>query len=101
MKQTPSGNQKEHKKKSPRQVAALLCVFLLGAMYLATLVVACLDLHDAGRLFAGCLLATIALPILLWIYIWLYGVYRNRHNMASPDILHSDEHTGVNERDDS
>ena len=87
---------KQHKKRTPKQIAALLCVILLLSLYVVTFIVACLDLGDSGRLFAGCLLATIALPILLWIYIWLYGVYRGRHNMASPDILHSDEYTGTN-----
>ena len=84
------------KKRTPKQIAALSCVILLLSLYVVTFIVACLDLGDSGRLFAGCLLATIALPILLWIYIWLYGVYRGRHNMASPDILHSDEYTGTN-----
>jgi len=96
MNRTTERDHKERPRKSPKQIAALVCVFLLIAMYAATLVVACLDLADSGRLFAGCLLMTIALPILLWIYIWLYGIYRDRHNMASLDMLHSDEYTGTN-----
>jgi len=88
--------EKQRKKRTPKQIAALLCVILLLSMYAAAFVVACLDPGDSGRLFAACLMATIALPILLWIYIWLYGVCRGRHNMASPDILHSDEYTGTN-----
>ncbi len=95
---TPSSDniQKQRKKGTPKRIAALLCVILLLSLYVVTFIVACLDLGDSGRLFAGCLLATIAVPILLWIYIWLYGVYRDRHNMASPDILHSDAYTGTN-----
>ena len=96
MSPTNDNVQKQRKKRTPKQIAALLCVILLLSMYVVTFIVACLDLGDSGRLFAGCLLTTIALPILLWIYIWLYGVYRGRHNMASPDILHSDEYTGTN-----
>ncbi|MDE7428594.1 MAG: hypothetical protein K2N00_04870 [Lachnospiraceae bacterium] len=88
--------QKQHKKRTPKQIAALLCVILLLSMYVVTFIVACLDLGDSGRLFAACLLTTIALPILLWIYIWLYGVFRGKHNMASLDLLHSDEYTGTN-----
>ena len=91
-----SANQKRRKKRTPKQIAALICVILLVSIYLVTFAVACLDLGDSGRLFANCLLITIALPILLWIYIWLYGIYRNKHNIASPDILHSDEYTGTN-----
>lgn len=84
------------KKRTPKQIAALICVILLVAMYLATLVVACIDLQDAGRLFAACLLMTIALPILLWIFIWVYSIYKDKHNMASLDMMHSDEYTGIN-----
>ena len=89
-------SEKQRKKRTPKQIAALLCVILLLSMYVVTFIVACLDLGDSGRLFAACLLTTIALPILLWIYIWLYGIYRGRHNMASLDLLHSDEYTGTN-----
>lgn len=89
--------EKEKKKRTPKQIAALVCVLLLAAMYLITLFVAIFNPDGSGRLFAGCLLMTIALPILLWIYIWLYGIYTRKHNMASMDIMHSDEHTGTNQ----
>ncbi len=100
MKQSSPDNRQPTRKRTPKQIAALICVFLLAAMYVITLIVAFLDLGDAGRLFAGCLLMTIALPILLWIYIWLYGIYRDKHNMASLDMLHSDEYTGTNLKPD-
>lgn len=64
---------KNNKKRTPKQIAALVCVAILVCMYIVTLVVACLDFPGSGRLFAACLLATIGLPILLWLYIWLYG----------------------------
>ncbi len=86
---------KETGKRTPRQIGALLCIVLLVAMYLLTLAAACMDFPGWGRLFAGCLLMTIALPILLWIYIWLYGVYTKKHTLASLDMLHSDESAGT------
>lgn len=82
-------------KKTPKQIAAILCIILLVAMYLFTFIVACLDFPGWNKLFAGCLLMTIALPILLWLYIWLYGIYTEKHTMASLDMMHSDENTGV------
>ncbi len=88
--------EKEKKKKTPKQIAALTCVVLLATMYIFTLIVACLDFPGAARLFAACLIMTIGLPILLWIYIWLYGMYKEKHNMASLDVMHSDEYTGTN-----
>ena len=63
-------------KKTPKQIAAILCIVLLVLLYVATLVVALLDFPGSDRLFAACLMATVGLPILLWIYIWLYGKYR-------------------------
>ena len=56
-------------KKTPKQIAAMVCVALLVAMYIITFIAACLDIADNGRLFAACLTATVALPILLWIFI--------------------------------
>lgn len=88
-------NATNKEKKTPKQIAALVCVFLLASMYLFTLVVACLDFPGAAKLFSVCLLMTIGLPILLWIYIWLYGMYKGKHNMASLDIMHSDKYTGT------
>ena len=57
------------KKKTPKQIAALTCVVLLVALYVITLIAACLDSTATGRLFAGCLGLTVALPILCLIFI--------------------------------
>lgn len=77
----------ENKKKNPKQIAALICVGILVCMYIVTLVVACLDFSDSGRLFAACLVATVGLPILLWIYIWLYGRVKDRRENAEDGRL--------------
>jgi hypothetical protein len=69
--------------KKPKQIAAIICVILLVLLYVATLVVALLDFPGSDRMFAACLMATIGLPILLWIYIWLYG--KVKENMDKKD----------------
>lgn len=69
-------------KKSPKQIAAILCIILLVLLYIATLIVALLDFPGSDRLFAACLMATIGLPILLWIFIWVYGKYTNRQTIS-------------------
>ncbi len=69
--ETQNGRQENPKRKTtPKQIAALVCVVLLVGMYVGAFVVACLDLGDSGRLFAGCLVATIGVPILLWLFLW-------------------------------
>lgn len=57
------------KKMTTKQIAALVCVVLLVALYVITFIAAIMDVSGSGRLFASCLAATIALPILLWILL--------------------------------
>ena len=75
----------ENKKRTPKQIAALICVVILVFMYIITLIVACLDFPNSGRLLAACLLATIGLPILLWIYMWLYSRVKENSKDKSAD----------------
>lgn len=80
-------NQDQKVKKSPKQIAAIVGLVLLGIMYLAFFVVALIADELPQGLFISCLFATIFIPILIWVYIWLYGVVTNRHTIASLDIL--------------
>lgn len=87
MKPDVSATQKQEQPKrkiTPKQVAALICVFLLVGMYIGAFVVACLDLGDSGRLFAGCLVATIGLPILLWLLIRSFELMKKRRDDSRP-----------------
>lgn len=74
------------KKITSKQVVALAGVILLAAMYLITLVVAIFDQDSSGRLFQVCLVGTIAIPLLIWVYIWMYGKLHGRHTMADLDL---------------
>lgn len=86
--------EKSGKKMNSRQVAALIGVALLAALYLVTLVVAIFDQDNSGRLFQICLVGTIAIPLLVWVYIWMYGKLSGKHTMADLDL-------GRENRDDS
>lgn len=80
-------DKKESKKKiTSKQVVALVGVILLVAMYLITLVVAIFDQDNSGRLFQACLVATVAIPLLIWVYIWMYGKLTGKHTMADLDL---------------
>ena len=82
-------------KKSPKQIAAILCIVLLVLLYAATLIVALLDFPGSDRLFAACLMATVGLPILLWIYLWLYGKYIDRR--SGTGLLDNQDGPGEND----
>ncbi len=69
-------------KRKPKQIAAIICIILLVLLYVAALVVSLLDFPGSDKLFAACLVATVGLPILLWIYIWLYGRLTQRSTIA-------------------
>lgn len=69
-------------KNKPKQIAAIICIALLVFLYVATLVVSILDFPGSDRLFGACIIATIGLPILLWIFIWVYGRYTSKSTIA-------------------
>lgn len=77
--------------KKPKQIAAWVCIILLLLLYIVTFIAAIFDSSESGVLFRTCLMATIILPILLWIYIWLYGKMKDKHTIASLDIMQTGE----------
>lgn len=70
------------KKVTSKQVVALIGVILLVILYIVTLIVAIFDNSDSGKWFMGCILATVAVPLLIWIYTWMYGKLTGRHTIA-------------------
>lgn len=81
-----SDKKENNRKMTSKQVVALVGVILLAAIYLITLIVAIFDQDSSGRLFQACLVATVAIPLLIWIYIWMYGKLSGKHTMADLDL---------------
>lgn len=61
-----------------KRVGALLVVFLLVSLYITTLILAFIDGEQAAQLFKGCIVATIALPVLLYAYILMFKYLKGR-----------------------
>jgi len=78
-------------KQKSKQIAAILCIILLVLLYIATLVVSLLDFPGSDRLFAACLAATVGLPILLWIYIWLFGKITEKRSALNNEAASSED----------
>lgn len=70
-----------------QRIAALFGIILLAGLYLFTLIAAIFDFDGTGGLLRACLFATVAVPILIWVYIWLYGVWTKKHTPASIDFM--------------
>ncbi len=86
---------RNHKKtkRTSRQIIALAGVILLALLYLVTLVVAFVDQSASGRLFWVCLFATIVVPLLLWIYIWLCGKLTDKPTMEDMPAVQTQDGT--------
>lgn len=91
MSQPNDKQENKNKKITPKRIAALVCVVLLVGMYIGAFVVACLDLGDSERLFAGCLVATIGLPILLWLLLWSFTLMKK--SSQDSDDSENDSHS--------
>lgn len=79
------------KKTTSKQIAAIVGVAVLALLYLVTLIVAATDNSQSGRWFMICIFATVAVPLLLWIYIWIYGKLTGRHTIADAQQTQEDE----------
>ena len=74
------------KKISSKQVVAIIGIVLLIAMYVITLIAAIFDNPNSMLLFRACLIGTFTIPLLIWVYIWMYGKLTQKHTMADFDL---------------
>lgn len=90
-----------------QRIAAWIGIILLVSLYIATLIFALFDFDGKGLLLRTSLIATVAVPILIWIYIWIYGMLTQKHTIASVDydftagMSESNDKTEANISDDS
>ena len=71
-----------------QRIVAIIGVALLVIVIFALLLTAIFD--PTGVWFRACLVLAIALPILLWIYVWLYGILKQKKTIASFEFLEED-----------
>ncbi len=86
-KQTP-----KHKWTSKR-IVALIGVFLLIALYVVSLFISLFIPERSGDMLLFCIFGTVAIPFLIWIYIWMYGKLTGRHTIADVDFLQDTDDT--------
>lgn len=73
-------------KKTAKQIAALIGVGLLVLLYLLLLIFAIFDFEGSDMMFRACLYGTVTIPILLWLYIFLYDkLKKNRDGENNKD----------------
>ena len=74
-----------------KRILAILGIVILVGMYVALLVLALIGSPATKDLFFGCVAATVAVPILLWLLIWAIGAITGRHTVASLDAMSSNK----------
>ena len=77
-------NRKPNNKMNSRQLVALLGVILLVAMYLITLILAIVDSSSSGKLFVLSLCCTVIVPMIVFLYNWMYGRLTGKKVVGDP-----------------
>ncbi len=86
MTQNKTKENNSGKKATSKQIVAIIGIILLVAMYLFTLIAALFDNASTMLLFRASLIATFTIPLLIWVYIWMYGKLTQKHTMADFDL---------------
>ena len=82
------GMSSEKKAKwTAKRIVAIIAIVLLVGMYVGTFFVALFYPADAASLFGACLMATVVIPVLAWVFIWLYGQITGKETIADLKIL--------------
>jgi len=80
-------NMDNKSKWTPKRICAILCIIFLVTIYIGTLIAAIIMPESGSRLFAMCLFATVIVPIVAYIYIWIYTQITGRKTIASvPEV---------------
>ncbi len=90
-KNTGSGESPQKRKVTSRQIVAVAGVALLVLLYLIPLVTAIVDSSASAQWFRICLAATFALPLLLWLYSWMYGRLTGKSAIGDPSEQSKDD----------
>lgn len=85
MKKEEKNNTVQKKKRTSKQIVALAGVAALVLLYLITLVTAIADSTDSGSWFRLSLFGTVAIPLVIWLYTWMYARLTGKHTIGDPD----------------
>ena len=63
-----------------RRILALLTVILILLLYLAVFVLSLFHNEQSGELLMIALVATVVIPVLVYIYLWLFRIFRKKED---------------------
>lgn len=78
--------------KKIKQILAILLILILAALYVSSLIFAIIGSDRAMDWLKASIYATVVLPVLLWIYIFLYQKIRDtKDSQNNVDEILSEE----------
>lgn len=72
-------------KKTSVRILALIGVVLLAALYITTLALALSSNPNAANLLMASVAATILIPVLIYVYQFIYRLLKNKKNQIPGD----------------
>lgn len=66
-----------------KRILALLAVIIIALLYLTTLVLSFFQSEQAGELLTISIVATVVIPVLLYIYLWLFRLIKGENEEES------------------
>ena len=57
-----------------KRILAMTTVVVIVLFIIATFVIACLDFPNKQAVLTSCILGTIFLPIMAWIFLWMHSI---------------------------
>ena len=61
-----------------KRILALIGIILLVALYAVTIIAAIFDNTNTMRYLSASLMATVVVPVFIWVYQLIYRLVRNR-----------------------
>lgn len=61
-----------------KRIIAISGIVILGALYIATLISAIFTTPAAPQLFKACVYATVAVPVMMYAYLLIYKLVKNK-----------------------
>jgi ABC-type transport system involved in cytochrome c biogenesis permease component len=68
-----------------KRILALLGVIVIVLLYAATLILALFGNDQSGELLLTSIVATVVIPVLIYIYLWLYKLFRKNDPEEDPE----------------
>ena len=90
-------SQDNKKKLTSKQIVAIIGIILLVLLYVVALLAAIFGNPASNHIFFAALYGTIVIPIMIWVYTWLYGKFTGKHTIADPPVASAEKESSETE----